>query len=82
MQALSRDDGAVFVHLHPAGTISMGSLSVLAPRMQPMTESGEGDSVAVDEGVGVSRMGPDDAGTVEFPYAFPQAVRWTRSGFR
>ncbi|WP_420442452.1 hypothetical protein [Candidatus Palauibacter sp.] len=34
--ALSRDDGAVFVHLHPAGTISMGSLAVLAPGGSPM----------------------------------------------
>ncbi len=58
--ALTRDDGSVFVHLHPAGTISMGSLSVLAPQMQPMAEAGEGVP-----------------GTVEFPYAFPQAGDYT-----
>ncbi|MYG36844.1 MAG: hypothetical protein F4205_15285 [Gemmatimonadetes bacterium] len=40
--ALTRDDGSVFVHLHPAGTISMGSLSVLAPQTQSMAEAGEG----------------------------------------
>ena len=39
--ALTRDDGSVFVHLHPAGTISMGSLSVLAPGMEPMAGAGE-----------------------------------------
>ena len=46
--ALTRDDGSVFVHLHPAGTISMGSLSVLAPGMQPMAEAGEGDPDTVE----------------------------------
>ncbi len=30
--AVTRDDGSVFVHLHPSGTISMGSLSILARR--------------------------------------------------
>ena len=46
--ALTRDDGSVFVHLHPAGTISMGSLSVLAPGMESMTEAGERDPDAVE----------------------------------
>jgi len=75
--ALTRDDGSVFVHLHPAGTISMGALSVLAPRMQPMAEAGERDPDAVDEGADVAQMGDDDAGTVEFPYAFPQSGDYT-----
>ncbi len=75
--ALTRDDGSVFVHLHPAGTISMGSLSVLAPRMQQMTEPGERDPDLVDEGADVGQMGADDVGTVEFPYAFPQAGDYT-----
>lgn len=46
--ALTRDDGSVFVHLHPAGTISMGSLSVLAPGMEPMTGAGEQDPDVVE----------------------------------
>ena len=46
--ALTRDDGSVFVHLHPAGTISMGSLSVLAPGMESMAEAGEGDPDTVE----------------------------------
>ncbi|MYB06228.1 MAG: hypothetical protein F4Y07_05820 [Gemmatimonadetes bacterium] len=75
--ALTRDDGSVFVHLHPAGTISMGSLSVLAPQMPSMTEAGERDPELVDEGADVGRMGADDVGTVEFPYAFPQAGDYT-----
>ncbi len=59
--ALTRDDGAVFVHLHPAGTISMGSLSVLAPDGSPMAGGG------TDAPTGV----------VEFPFAFPQPGEYT-----
>ena len=59
--ALSRDDGAVFVHLHPAGTISMGSLAVLAPGGSPMADAG------ADARTGV----------VEFPFAFPQPGEYT-----
>ncbi|MYC87037.1 MAG: hypothetical protein F4X22_02220 [Gemmatimonadales bacterium] len=59
--ALTRDDGAVFVHLHPAGTISMGSLSVLAPEGSPMAGGGTAAP----------------AGVVEFPFAFPQPGEYT-----
>ena len=59
--ALTRDDGAVFVHLHPAGTISMGSLAVLAPGGSPM--AGAGADVRT--------------GVVEFPFAFPQPGEYT-----
>lgn len=59
--ALTRDDGAVFVHLHPAGTISMGSLAVLAPEGSPM--AGAGADVRT--------------GVVEFPFAFPQPGEYT-----
>ena len=67
--AVTRDDGSVFVHLHPAGTISMGSLSVLAPDMRPMPESPPAvDPVSTD---------PTREGRVEFPYAFPQPGEYT-----
>jgi len=46
--ALTRDDGSVFVHLHPAGTISMGSLSVLAPGMESMVGADEEGPNAVE----------------------------------
>ncbi|WP_428277173.1 hypothetical protein [Candidatus Palauibacter sp.] len=59
--ALTRDDGAVFVHLHPAGTISMGSLSVLAPEGSPMGGGGAASPT----------------GVVEFPFAFPQPGEYT-----
>ena len=75
--ALTRDDGSVFVHLHPAGTISMGSLSVLAPNTQLMTEAGAMDSVSDVEAVGDDPRDLDDTGLVEFPYAFPQPGEFT-----
>ncbi|WP_419167975.1 hypothetical protein [Candidatus Palauibacter sp.] len=61
--ALTREDGAVFVHLHPAGTISMGSLAVLAPAPAPTA----GGPTAEAGGTGV----------VEFPFAFPQPGDYT-----
>ena len=82
--ALTRDDGSVFVHLHPAGTISMGSLAALAPRTRPATESGAAE---VAESVGGVRDVPadphgrpdDSAGVAEvgFPFAFPQPGVYT-----
>ena len=72
--ALTRDDGSVFVHLHPAGTISMGSLSVLAPDMQAMTDPGAMDARPDTQG---APRDPGDAGRVEFPYAFPQPGEYT-----
>ncbi len=59
--ALTREDGAVFVHLHPAGSISMGSLAVLTPDGSPM--AGGGADVRT--------------GVVEFPFAFPQPGEYT-----
>lgn len=67
--AVTRDDGSVFVHLHPAGTISMGSLAVLAPQSQTAMEEGADMHAGPDDGAG--------AGVVEFPYAFPQPGAYT-----
>ena len=72
--ALTRDDGSVFVHLHPAGTISMGSLSVLAPDMQATTDPGAMDTMSDTQGGLHGRGGADQ---VEFPYAFPQPGEYT-----
>ncbi len=55
--AITREDGAVFVHLHPTGSISMGALMVASERL----------NVATDH------MAPRVPGRVAFPYAFPRA---------
>ena len=72
--ALTRDDGAVFVHLHPAGTISMGSLAVLAPDAVPMPGAGVESGLAADRR---TASNSNAAGVVEFPFAFPQPGEYT-----
>ena len=55
---LRRRDGAVFTHLHPAGSISMAAAEMLAKR--------DGTASPVPLAAGAR------PGEVEFPYAFPQ----------
>jgi hypothetical protein len=55
---LRRRDGAVFTHLHPAGSISMAAAEMLAQR------DGTASPVPLASGT--------QPGEVEFPYAFPQ----------
>ncbi len=75
--AVLRDDGAVFVHLHPSGTISIAAQQLFAQQensstvertsgdMRPM----ESDTAMVMEG---SLYTSAPSGVVSFPYAFPQ----------
>lgn len=69
---VERADGTVFVHLHPAGTISMASQMAFAMRQPGDTIKGRlGKRISEAE---VSQM-PHAAlanGTVSFPYAFPR----------
>jgi hypothetical protein len=68
---ITRDDGAVFVHLHPAGTISLAAQQTFIARQPGDTVRGElGKRLA---GMVMSReQGAVLAGAVSFPYAFPQ----------
>ena len=73
---VSRDDGAVFVHLHPSGTISMASQMTFMMR-QP------GDSIAGRLGQRIKdseAMHPVTAlpekGVIRFPYAFPKPGKY------
>ena len=70
---VARDDGAVFVHLHPSGTFSMASQMAFTMREA-------GDSVAGRLGKRINEMDsshvqlppmPAD-GVISFPYAFPK----------
>jgi hypothetical protein len=64
-----RDDGSVFIHLHPMGTVSSASQMALEMR-QP------GDSASGTLARRMAAMSPMQMGTlsdtVSFPYAFPR----------
>lgn len=70
---VARYDGAVFVHLHPSGTVSMASQMAFTMR-EP------GDSIAGRLGKRIKDMDPSHAvtppmpadGVISFPYAFPR----------
>ncbi len=69
---ITRDDGAVFVHLHPAGTISVTAQETFVVRQPGDTVQGE-----LSKRLAAMEMASGDrkavaAGEVSFPYAFPQ----------
>jgi hypothetical protein len=68
-----RDDGAVFIHLHPMGTIS--SASQLALEMRQPGDSANGTLARRMAGMGPMPMG-SVGDTVSFPYAFPKPGRY------
>ncbi len=60
--AVLRDDGSVFVHLHPMGTVSMASLEQITSRNPSPSPASH-----------MSMHGSEPEGEVSFPYAFPKA---------
>lgn len=71
--AVTRDDGAVFVHLHPMGTVSLAAHLLFEQRAR-------GDTARDERGGLVLRdAGPHDAQhdhAIAFPYEFPQPGRY------
>ncbi len=68
-----RDDGKVFVHLHPNGTPSMASQTVFALRDRGDTTSA--GRLKLDN-ADMAHVAPTRAHTIDFPYAFPSAGRY------
>ena len=74
---ITRDDGQVFVHLHPMGSISMAAQAAFERREREEGTAG----TAGTPGTGMAGMdhgahGGSEAGVVSFPYAFPQPGRY------
>lgn len=69
---VQRDDGKVYVHLHPSGTVSMVAQKALTLGRQ-RTDTMPGmlaRRIAADTGMAMDH--PMFDGTLAFPYAFPQ----------
>jgi len=60
---ITRDDGSVFVHVHPSGTVSMAAQQAF---MKKVGAASEADQMHANH---VMKMSP----TVVFPYSFPKA---------
>lgn len=65
-----RDDGKVFVHLHPNGTPAMASQAVFALRDRGDTAA---DGRLKLDGADMTHVLPTRAHEIDFPYAFPSA---------
>lgn len=76
--AVMRDDGSVFAHLHPAGSLSMASARLFATKL-----GGEAGARAIDVNCGdLDAVPPAVAaelgrsGVVGFPFVFPESGRY------
>ncbi len=67
-----RDDGAVFVHLHPEGTISVAAQEMFVLRQPGDTVRGRLAQRLAAMPMGSGEQRAVRPGAVSFPYAFPQ----------
>ena len=74
---VARDDGGVFIHLHPMGTISPASQEAFTLQQQGDTAAGViGSRISANDSLMAAMSHPFPSGHVSFPYAFPQPGRY------
>jgi hypothetical protein len=74
---VARDDGAVFIHLHPMGTVSTAAQATFTLRQQGDTAAGAiGSRIAAGDSTMTAMAHSVSGGTISFPYAFPQPGRY------
>lgn len=74
--AVTRDDGSVFVHLHPAGSVSATAQQLFAQREAgDTTRTADGQLVVRAQDHATHAAG-GEAGVVSFPYEFPRPGRY------
>jgi len=73
---LSRDDGTVFVHLHPLGTISWAAQQTFLLRGPADTTRGMVGRRMTEAQAAMSQMNAPTTAEVSFPYAFPKPGRY------
>lgn len=69
--AITRDDGRVFVHLHPMGSVNMAAQQAFAAKIAP--EGAGPDHAAHADHAGHGAHAPS---VVTFPYEFPEPGRY------
>ena len=74
--AVSRDDGAVFVHLHPTGSVSMGALQTFTMRTEADSVIGTLGRRMMEEGTVGGAMPMEGGSEVSFPFEFPRDGRY------
>jgi hypothetical protein len=74
---VARDDGAVFIHLHPMGTVSPAAQATFTLRRPGDTTSGViGSRIAAQDSAMAGMAHSFSGGRLSFPYAFPEPGRY------
>jgi hypothetical protein len=74
--AVTRDDGSVFVHLHPSGSVSMTAQQVFAQREAGDTTRAADGRLVIRAPRDHAMHGGGEPGVVSFPYEFPRPGKY------